>query len=137
VEVHAPARGRRAQAGGSGRELKAVHELSIALSIVDIAREEGERLGGEVLAVHLRLGRLSGVVSEALLGSWEIACAGTPLAGARLEIEEVPVVVYCARCRATRELAAGQWFICPACGESTPDLRQGRELEIVALEIDR
>lgn len=114
-----------------------MHELSIAVSIVDIAREEGKRLGGEVLAVHLRLGRLSGVVSEALLGSWEIACAGTPLAGARLEIEEVPVVVYCDHCRATRELAAGQWFICPACGESTPDLRQGRELEIVALEIDR
>jgi hydrogenase nickel incorporation protein HypA/HybF len=47
-----------------------MHELSIAMSIVDMAQEELERHGGlQVQAVHLKLGRLTGVVKEALLSS--------------------------------------------------------------------
>ncbi len=112
-----------------------MHELSIALSLVDAAREEGERLGTPVLAVHVRVGRLSGVVSEALLSCYEIACHETPLQGSRLVIEEVPVVVFCDDCRAQRDLPLGSWFTCPECGAPTPDVRQGRELELVALEV--
>ena len=43
-----------------------MHELSIALSILDLAAEEAGRRGGRVVAVHLKLGPLSGVVKEAL-----------------------------------------------------------------------
>ena len=35
----------------------------------------------KVSAVHLRLGALSGVVKDALLFSYEVACQDTPLAG--------------------------------------------------------
>lgn len=67
-----------------------MHELSIAMSIADSAAEEVRKYeGSRVCAVHLRLGDLSGVVKEALLFSWEASCEGTPLAGARLVIEEV------------------------------------------------
>jgi hydrogenase nickel incorporation protein HypA/HybF len=58
-----------------------MHELSIALSLVDLAQEEAERQGGRVCAVHLRLGALAGVVKEALLLSYEMACAETPSKG--------------------------------------------------------
>ena len=67
-----------------------MHELSIALSILDFAAEEAERRGGRVVAVHLRLGPLSGVVKEALLSAYELAREGTPLAAAALVVEEVP-----------------------------------------------
>ncbi|MDQ3013798.1 MAG: hydrogenase maturation nickel metallochaperone HypA, partial [Acidobacteriota bacterium] len=77
-----------------------MHELSIAMSIIEMATEEGEQRGVRVIAVHLKLGRLSGVVNDALLFSWEIACADTPLSGSQLVIEDVPVVVYCPNCRA-------------------------------------
>ena len=46
-----------------------MHELSIALGLVEAAQEEAERLHARVSAVHLRLGALSGVVPEALLSS--------------------------------------------------------------------
>jgi hydrogenase nickel incorporation protein HypA/HybF len=39
-----------------------MHELSIAMSIVELAEEEAERRGVQVTAVHLKLGALSGVV---------------------------------------------------------------------------
>ena len=113
-----------------------MHELSIALSLVDLAEEEGERQGGRVCAVHLRLGALAGVVKEALLSSYEMACADTSLEGSRLVIEEVPVVVFCPECQALRTLSALQAFTCAECGTPTPDIRQGKELELVALEVE-
>jgi hydrogenase nickel incorporation protein HypA/HybF len=68
-----------------------VHELSIAISLVDVACEKAADLGGpRVLALHLRLGALSGVVKEALLFAYDAAARDTRVAGARLEIEEAP-----------------------------------------------
>ena len=113
-----------------------MHELSIALSIVELAQEEATRRGGvRVDAVHLRLGPLAGVVKEALLGSYELAAAGTPMAGSRLVIEDVPIVVYCPRCQAQRSLGSMQNFCCPECGTPTGEVVQGKELEVFALEI--
>lgn len=113
-----------------------MHELSIALSVVDAVREEADRHGGRVCAVHLRIGALAGVVPEALLASYEMACAETPLAGSRLVIEEVPVVVFCDVCDAERALGGVQSFCCPECGTPTPRIERGRELELIALEIE-
>jgi hydrogenase nickel incorporation protein HypA/HybF len=67
-----------------------MHELSIAMSIVEMASEEAAREGAaRVQAVHLKLGSLSGVARDALLFSWDLACDDTRLAGAKLAIEEV------------------------------------------------
>jgi len=113
-----------------------MHELSIALSIVEGATEEAQKHdGAKVEAVHLKLGRLSGVVKDALLFSWEIACQGTTLEGARLEIIEVPIVVHCENCKTDRTLAEINNFSCPVCSAPTPEVLQGRELEVTALEI--
>lgn len=113
-----------------------MHELSIAMSIVDAAQEEATRRGVRVSAVHLRLGELSGVVKDALLFSYDVACQDTALAGSRLVIEEVPVVVFCAACQQERTLKSVQSFTCPECGAPTMDVRQGKELEVFALEIE-
>jgi hydrogenase nickel incorporation protein HypA/HybF len=112
-----------------------MHELSIAMSIVEMAEEEGERRGAHINAVHLKLGALSGVVKEALLSSYEMACEGTPLQGSRLIFDEVPVVVFCPTCQAQRTLGSVQWFCCSECGTPTCEIVQGKELEVTALEI--
>jgi hydrogenase nickel incorporation protein HypA/HybF len=114
-----------------------MHELSIAMSIVEFAQEEAERRGGaRVTAVHLRLGAFSGVVKEALLTSYEMACAETCLAGSQLIVDEVPLVIYCPECDARRPVDPQQWFSCSVCGASTPEIVQGKELEVTALEIE-
>jgi hydrogenase nickel incorporation protein HypA/HybF len=112
-----------------------MHELSIAMSIVEMAEEEALLRNVRVSVVHLKLGMLSGVVKDALLSSYEMACDGTPLEGSSLVIEEVPVEVFCEACNANRKLASMQWFICPECGATTPALVHGKELEVTALEI--
>lgn len=113
-----------------------MHELSIAMGIVDAALEEARNRGVQVSAVHLRLGALSGVVKEALLFSYEMACQDTPLEGSRLIVEDVPVGVYCPQCEEKQILPSVQSFACPACGQLTRDILQGKELEVFALEVE-
>jgi hydrogenase nickel incorporation protein HypA/HybF len=113
-----------------------MHELSIAMGIVEAATEEAQRRGVQVSAVHLRLGALSGVVKDALFFSYEVACQDTPLAGSKLMVEDVPVVVFCQRCNDKRELVSMQSFACPVCGMPTMNIVQGKELEVFALEVE-
>jgi|SRR5277367_63366 len=114
-----------------------MHELSIAMSILEMAEEESaKRDGAQVTAIHLRLGVLSGVVQEALLSSYEMACEGTLLQGSRLIIEEVAVVVFCPSCQVQRPVSSVQLFCCAECGTPTSEVVQGKELEVVALEIE-
>jgi len=113
-----------------------MHELSIAMGIVEAAADEAQSRGVQVTAVHLRLGALSGVVKDALLFSYEVACQDTPLAGSQLIVEDVPVTIFCSQCGEMRVLASLQSFACPECGAPTMDIRQGKELEVFALEVE-
>ena len=100
-----------------------------------MAEEEASRRGVRVDAVHLKIGAFSGVVKDSLLFSYDLACDGTALGGSRLIIEEVPTVVYCSACDARRTLDSARHLCCPVCNGPTPEIVQGKELEVVALEI--
>jgi hydrogenase nickel incorporation protein HypA/HybF len=112
-----------------------MHELSIAMSIVEMAQEEAERRSVQVDAVHLDLGALSGVVKEALLFSYEVACGGTLLEGSRLVVKDIPIEVYCPMCQMPKTLASMQWFCCPDCSTPTSEVIHGKELVVTALEL--
>ena len=82
-----------------------MHELSIALNIVDGGLEELQRRGvSQASAIHVRVGRLSGVDKDALLFSYSIACQDTALAQSRLLIEYVDVAILCPACAAERPI---------------------------------
>lgn len=112
-----------------------MHELSIARSLIEIASGEAKKIGRPVEAVHIKVGALSGVVSEALLYAYEFASQATNLEGSKLVIEDVPVEIFCAPCGKLAQLTGIQSFACPECGVPSGDLRSGRELEITALEV--
>ena len=113
-----------------------MHELSIALDLVELAAAEARRLGDvRVVALHVWAGPLSGVVHDALRFSFDVAAAGTAVEGARLEIEHEEVTVWCATCADARTLASVQHRRCPVCDQPTPDLLSGDGLVLTALEI--
>lgn len=112
-----------------------MHELSIARNLIEIARSEAARLGVQVEAVHIKVGALSGVVPEALTYAYDIATENTGLAGTRLVIEEAPVRIYCEPCQGEFTLEGMQSFACPNCGVASGDLRGGRELDVISLEV--
>ncbi len=113
-----------------------MHELSIAISMIEQIVEESENRGGlDVEAVHIRLGVFSGVDKHALLFAYELACEGTPLEGSRLEIETIPLVIFCPGCKQERAPVSFYHLCCPDCMIPTPDIVTGREIEIASLEI--
>ncbi len=63
-----------------------MHELAITQSVVDMVRDR--TADRRVSTVRLQVGRLSGVVPDAMQFCYELVTAGTPLAGSTLEIEQ-------------------------------------------------
>lgn len=113
-----------------------MHELSIAHGIVDVVTESARAAAASgIRAVFLNVGRLSGVEAGALQFSYDLVVQGTMLEGSRLVIQEVPIVIHCNTCGAERELPGVQRFRCPVCDTPSGDIRRGRELEVVSIEI--
>lgn len=107
------------------------------MSILEVVEEEMRRHGdAKVEAIHVRLGPLSGVDKTALVSAYELAREVTPFAGARLEFEDVPIVVFCKRCNAARGVESLQHFCCTECGAPASEILRGRELELAALELE-
>lgn len=108
-----------------------MHELAIAESVVSSVLERtGER---PVSSVRLRVGRLAGVVPDALRFSFELATAGTPLAGAALEIVEEPGRAHCRSCSVDFDLADP--FLLCSCGSADVELLSGRELTVASVQV--
>jgi hydrogenase nickel incorporation protein HypA/HybF len=113
-----------------------VHELGIAQSIFDsVVAEARNHGGGRVSRIGLRIGELSGVNAEALRFSFDITIQGTELAGAALDIEDVPLGFRCAKC-AHEFRAVNYETVCPACGSTDTRATQGDELQIAYLEME-
>lgn len=114
-----------------------MHELSIALSILDVVADEADKhRPARVKSVHLKLGPLSGVAEEALRGAFEIARESSPFPELELVVETVTVRIHCPNCGVERAAVSLQDLCCSTCGAFASDITGGRDLEVVALEIE-
>jgi hydrogenase nickel incorporation protein HypA/HybF len=116
---------------------ESMHELSIAASIVETVTESASAYpGARVKEVRLRVGALASIVEDSLQFCWELAAEGSPVAGAKLVITMLPVILHCEACGVDSQIEGVQSFRCPRCGELAADFRQGRELEIESIELE-
>jgi hydrogenase nickel incorporation protein HypA/HybF len=114
-----------------------MHEMSIALAVVDQVEETARAHGATaVRTVRLQVGELAGVVPDALIFSFELACAGTVLEGAELVAESVPGRARCEPCADDWAVGMPPRLCCPVCGRATAELVSGRELRITGVEWD-
>jgi hydrogenase nickel incorporation protein HypA/HybF len=112
-----------------------VHELSIALSVLDIVRAAAADAGlARVDTVRLRVGKATGVLPDALRFAFDCSKAGTTAGGAALEIEEVPIGGRCEDCE--REFTSPEPYVlaCPLCGGGSFRITTGDELAVLDLE---
>lgn len=107
-----------------------MHELSVARAVIAEVTESA--VAHDVAAVGevtLRVGRLSGIVAEALEFGFELSSPGTICEDARLVVETDPVVVWCPEGEHEVELD-DMVFVCPDHGCPTPEVRSGDDLLI-------
>lgn len=112
-----------------------MHELSVAMSILEFAEEEAARLGETIEAVHVRIGAMSGIAKEALASAYALASESSPDGPRRLVIEVVPVRIYCKQCDAERTAPSPQMLCCSECGAAAADVVSGMELQVTGLEL--
>ncbi len=114
-----------------------MHELSIAMSIIDIAQEYShEHDGAVILAIHVKVGRMAGIVTDALRSAFEMAREDTSLCDTKLVIEDLPVMLDCRECGCEQPADSIQSLCCSECGTLSPNITQGYELEVFAMEIE-
>ena len=74
--------------------------MGIALQIVEIATASipPDLDGARVARVNLKVGKLAAIVPDSLRFCFNVATKDTPLDGAELAIEELPVLAQCNDC---------------------------------------
>lgn len=113
-----------------------MHELGVALSLLEGLDDACAREGApRVLAVHVRIGALSGVSPDALRFAWELATENTVARGSKLVVEEILTRIQCARCTMESEPKSGTGLACRFCGAVETTIVRGRELQLAAMEV--
>jgi len=114
-----------------------MHEVSIALSLLDIAEENLKKAGGrKINSIRVRIGRASSVVPSALSFAFEAVKAGTSASEAGLIIDEVPLGFACSACKGAFETEEPYALRCPSCGSPSLTVKSGYELEVVELDVE-
>ncbi len=114
-----------------------MHEMGIAAEIVEAAGAAlpPEDKDARVETIHLKIGRMAGVVKEYLTFCMEIAAKDTPLEGACVNIDEIPVNVRCRDCGIEWEPQGQGPFICPRCQSLNAEILSGNELNVVSMDV--
>ncbi|HPB72336.1 MAG TPA: hydrogenase maturation nickel metallochaperone HypA [Phycicoccus sp.] len=110
-----------------------MHELSLCTSIARIV--EQARAGREVSAVNLTVGQLRQVVPDTLIHCWDIVTRDTPLAGAALVVDYIPVTRTCGGCGAHGTVAHLFEAACPQCGNAEVTLTGGQEFAVTSIDV--
>jgi len=113
-----------------------MHELSVVASLFEILEEKAREQGAKkIVLVKLRVGKLSGFVSEFLESTFDVYKKETIAEGALLQIEEIPLKVQCQTCKqeTTRE---DYLFICPKCLSRQLKILEGTELVLEKIELE-
>ena len=108
-----------------------MHELGITQEVVALA--DGAAAGRKVTRVVLEIGKLSGVLPDAVRFCFPLCAEGTAVAGAVLEIVEPPGRGRCRACGGEVEL--DRPFGRCGCGSSDLDWVAGDELRVRELEV--
>ena len=114
-----------------------MHELSIAMNIVEIANEEAEKANVTLVReINLEVGTLSGIVIEALEFAMDEAVKNSVLQNAKIKIRKVPAKAKCLKC--STEFPVEDYYTpCPECNNFETELINGKELKIKSLVIDK
>ncbi|WAL60758.1 hydrogenase maturation nickel metallochaperone HypA [Thermocoleostomius sinensis] len=84
--------------------------------------------------VYLTVGQFTCVEPASLQFSFEVQTRQTFLDGAKLVIQETPLIAFCHHCQQEYHPEIGIHYACPTCQSPMDDIRSGRELKIDRLE---
>ncbi len=131
-----------------------MHEISIVLGMIDeLMRIANENNARKVLSVNLKIGKMSGIVTDSLMFAFDAVKLEHPiLSSAAIKIKEIPLVYKCGNCKKSFSprqtcLPAGRsagadrpddicFPSCPDCESYKLQIVSGEEMDIENLEVE-
>ncbi len=113
-----------------------MHETDMTKALIVTVKDWWESQPGRspINTVHLIVGQFTCVEPASLQFAFEVQTQGTFLDGARLEIQETPLIAFCHTCQHDYRPQIGLHYACPTCQSPMEDIRSGRELKIDRIE---
>jgi len=113
-----------------------MHELSIAISIVELAEEEARKANAAFISkVEVEIGTMAGIENDALLFAWDSVVQGTMAHGSELIIHSIQAEAHCLECG--KDFPAEHFFVqCPDCNSFRYQITRGKELRVSSLMVD-
>ncbi len=112
-----------------------MHELSIAENISGIISDSLAESGADrVVSVHLEIGCLSGIETDALRFALSVCLKDSPAGSAEIVFHETPGKGKCESCGAESPMP-DLFSPCAKCGSHRLDVVAGQELKILKLEV--
>ncbi|MCG6932017.1 MAG: hydrogenase maturation nickel metallochaperone HypA [Gallionella sp.] len=122
--------------GGNIRQGFAVHEMSIAESVLQIIEDKALSDGyARVKTVWLEIGQLAGVETESLRFCFDVVTRDSVARDARLEIIETAGQGWCMDC-ARNVAVTARYEPCPICGSFQIEVTGGDEMRVKELEVE-
>lgn len=112
-----------------------MHEIGIMQQTLDIAIAQAkEKNSQQISSIEMNIGKLSGVFPQALEFAFALITKDTIAENATLKINPIPVSCYCNHCQT--KFHPQEWlFECPQCHQFSNKILQGKEIELISVEI--
>ena len=112
-----------------------MHELSIANNVVETVVESLSKVSfTRVSAVNISIGKFSGIDPSSLEFCLPMIIEESPLAGAKINIELIPLVVSCLTCQS--EALEAVSLQCPRCQSSSIEVISGKDIQVSSVDVE-
>ena len=112
-----------------------MHEISVALGIVEIAEVEAAKANAKTVeTITLEIGTLAGIEFKSFDFVWPTAIEGTILENSNLELKIIKAKAKCTKCNSVFKMKQ-HYDHCPNCKSDQKSIFQGEELNVKSLDI--
>jgi len=113
-----------------------MHEMSVAINIIEIASAEAAKHNSNIVTgVEVEIGQLSGIEIDSLKFSFDIAKKNTPLQKANTKFILISAEAICKDCN-NKFLIDDFIDSCPHCNNYDLEIIKGKELKVRSINID-
>ncbi len=116
-----------------------MHETDMTKALILTVKDwqESQTENPQISCIHLIVGKFTCVEPVSLQFAFEVQTKNTFLDGAKLVIQETPLIAYCHQCQTEYYPEIGIQYACPQCKSPMDDIRSGRELKIDRVEYSK
>ena len=117
-------------------DIIAMHEMSIAINIVDIAVDTAHKDNAKKInEIIVEIGNLAGIIPESLIFCYDSACKNTMAEGSQLNLKIIQATAICESC-GFKFNADSHVPLCPKCENLVLQVSGGRDLKIKSINVD-